>query len=72
MLLAAIVLGSREDGKVHLVANFDTSVAERVSASDRSWSRRDRRRRRRRPIDHGRAGAGIPRSFQRLWPRPSA
>jgi alanyl-tRNA synthetase len=31
---AAIVLGSLEDGKVHLVANFDTSVAERVSASD--------------------------------------
>ena len=31
---AAIVLGSQEDGKVHLVANFDTSVAERVSASD--------------------------------------
>jgi alanyl-tRNA synthetase len=31
---AAIVLGSREDGKVHLVANFDESVAERVSASD--------------------------------------
>jgi alanyl-tRNA synthetase len=31
---AAIVLGSREDGKVHLVANFDPSVAERVSASD--------------------------------------
>ena len=31
---AAIVLGSHEDGKVHLVANFDASVAERVSASD--------------------------------------
>jgi len=31
---AAIVLGSGEDGKVHLVANFDSSVAERVSASD--------------------------------------
>jgi alanyl-tRNA synthetase len=31
---AAVVLGSQEDGKVHLVANFDTSVAERVSASD--------------------------------------
>jgi alanyl-tRNA synthetase len=31
---AAVVLGSREDGKVHLVANFDDSVAERVSASD--------------------------------------
>jgi len=31
---AAVVLGSREDGKVHLVANFDTSVAERVSAAD--------------------------------------
>src|SRR5581483_11395092 len=31
---AAVVLGSREDGKVHLVANFDASVAERVSASD--------------------------------------
>jgi alanyl-tRNA synthetase len=31
---AAVVLGSREDGKVHLVANFDSSVAERVSASD--------------------------------------
>jgi len=31
---AAVVLGSREDGKVHLVANFDPSVAERVSASE--------------------------------------
>jgi alanyl-tRNA synthetase len=31
---AAVVLGSTEDGKVHLVANFDESVAERVSASD--------------------------------------
>jgi alanyl-tRNA synthetase len=31
---AAVVLGSREDGKVHLVANFDPSVAERVSAAD--------------------------------------
>jgi len=31
---AAVVLGSTEDGRVHLVANFDPSVAERVSASD--------------------------------------
>jgi alanyl-tRNA synthetase len=31
---AAVVLGSREDGKVHLVANFDASLADRVSASD--------------------------------------
>ena len=31
---AAVVLGSREDGKVHLVANFDQAVAERVSALD--------------------------------------
>src|SRR5919106_677838 len=31
---AAVVLGSREDGTAHLVANFDQSVAERVSASD--------------------------------------
>jgi len=31
---AAVVLGSHEDGKVHLVANFDAAVAERVSASD--------------------------------------
>jgi alanyl-tRNA synthetase len=31
---AAVVLGSSEDGKVHLVANFDQSVADRVSASD--------------------------------------
>ena len=31
---AAVVLGSREDGAVHLVANFDPGVAERVSASD--------------------------------------
>jgi alanyl-tRNA synthetase len=31
---AAVVLGSRENGKVHLVANFDQGVAERVSASD--------------------------------------
>ena len=26
---AAVVLGSRDDGQVHLVANFDQSVAER-------------------------------------------
>jgi alanyl-tRNA synthetase len=31
---AAVVLGSRDDGAVHLVANFDQSVADRVSASD--------------------------------------
>ena len=31
---AAVVLGAQEDGKVHLVANFDPAVAERVSASD--------------------------------------
>ncbi len=31
---AAVVLGSKENGKVHLVANFDAAVAERVSASD--------------------------------------
>ncbi len=32
---AAVVLGAREDGRVHLVANFDQSVADRgISASD--------------------------------------
>jgi alanyl-tRNA synthetase len=31
---AAVVLGSSENGAVHLVANFDAGVAERVSASD--------------------------------------
>jgi alanyl-tRNA synthetase len=31
---AAVVLGSSEDGTVHLVANFDAAVAEKVSASD--------------------------------------
>jgi alanyl-tRNA synthetase len=31
---AAVVLGSRDDGRVHLVANFDPTVAARVSASD--------------------------------------
>jgi alanyl-tRNA synthetase len=31
---AAVVLGSRENGNVHLVANFDQAVAERVSAGD--------------------------------------
>jgi alanyl-tRNA synthetase len=31
---AAVVLGSKENGKVHLVANFDAAVAEKVSASD--------------------------------------
>ena len=31
---AAVVLGTRDDGKVHLVANFDESVASRISASD--------------------------------------
>ncbi|MBV8395342.1 MAG: alanine--tRNA ligase, partial [Actinobacteria bacterium] len=31
---AAVVLGSRENGTVHLVANFDQAVAQRVSAGD--------------------------------------
>ncbi len=31
---AAVVLGSRENGTVHLVANFDDAVAKRVSAGD--------------------------------------
>jgi alanyl-tRNA synthetase len=31
---AAVVLGAAEDGRVHLVANFDAAVADRVSASD--------------------------------------
>jgi alanyl-tRNA synthetase len=31
---AAVVLGSRENGNVHLVANFDDAVAKRVSAGD--------------------------------------
>jgi alanyl-tRNA synthetase len=31
---AAVVLGSRENGTVHLVANFDDVVAKRVSAGD--------------------------------------
>ena len=31
---SAVVLGSRENGNVHLVANFDDSVAKRVSAGD--------------------------------------
>ena len=31
---AAVVLGARENGTVHLVANFDAEVAERISASD--------------------------------------
>ena len=31
---AVVVLGSREDGTVHLVANFDDGVSKRVSAGD--------------------------------------
>ncbi len=31
---AAVVLGSKDDGRVHLVANFDPTVAEKVSAND--------------------------------------
>jgi alanyl-tRNA synthetase len=31
---AAVVLGTREDGTVHLVANFDDRIAKRVSAGD--------------------------------------
>jgi alanyl-tRNA synthetase len=31
---AAVVVGSRDDGTVHLVANFDESVAARVSAGE--------------------------------------
>jgi alanyl-tRNA synthetase len=31
---AAVVLGTQEDGRVHLVANFDSTVADKVSAND--------------------------------------
>jgi alanyl-tRNA synthetase len=31
---AAVVLGTVEDGRVHLVANFDAAVAEKLSAND--------------------------------------
>jgi alanyl-tRNA synthetase len=31
---AAVVLGTRENGNVHLVANFDDGVAKRISAGD--------------------------------------
>ena len=31
---AAVVLGSRENGTVHLVANFDEGVSKRISAGD--------------------------------------
>ena len=31
---AAVALGTAENGRVHLVCNFDDTVAERVSASD--------------------------------------
>jgi alanyl-tRNA synthetase len=31
---AAVVLGTVEDGRVHLVANFDGAVAEKLSAND--------------------------------------
>jgi alanyl-tRNA synthetase len=31
---AAVVLGSRENGTVHLVANFDETVAKRLSAGE--------------------------------------
>ena len=51
---AAVVLGSREDGKVHLVANFDDvgrRARERIRR--RQAGRGDRRRRRRRPADDG-------------------
>ena len=70
---AAIVLGSTEDGKVHLVANFDDSVAKRISAADvvrasaaivgggeaavRPWRAREGK---------------IRTSCPRRWPRPSA
>ncbi len=51
---AAVVLGSREDGAVHLVANFDESVAERVSAADVvKQGGGDRRRRWRWSLDDG-------------------
>ena len=70
---AAVVLGSKEDGRVHLVANFDPSVADRVSASDvcepppRSSAEAVAGARR----WHGRA-ARIPRSCPRRWPRRNA
>ena len=42
---AAVVLGSSENGTVHLVANFDAQVAERISAVGcRAPGGRDRRR----------------------------
>ncbi len=54
---AAVVLGFAEDGKVHLVANFDDVArrgSTRVATSSRGGA--DRRRRRRRAPDVARAG----------------
>ena len=53
---AAVVLGTKEDGRVHLVANFDDSVAAKVSANDVVGGGGLRRRRRRRPADDGASG----------------
>ena len=63
---AAVVLGSREDGTVHLVANFDEGVAGRISAGDVvKADRADRRRRRGRAPDDGARRRQEPRGPRR-------
>ncbi len=70
---AAVVLGSRENGTVHLVANFD-DVGGRKGARrrHRPRDRADRRRRRGRPPDDGPRrgqGSGQARRCARSGPR---
>ena len=63
---AAVVLGSNEDGRVHLVANFDRSLEGRLDAVaviKRSCGRG--RRRRRRATDDGARGRQEPREAGR-------
>ena len=70
---AAVVLASQEDGRVHLVANFDRSLEARGLDAAQGDPRRvgARRRRRRRARRRWRAPAArIPRSSPRRSRRP--
>ena len=63
---AAVVLGGTEDGRVHLVANFDRSLEGRRRRGRRDQGGRGRgRRRRRRPADDGARRRPRPREARR-------
>ena len=71
---AAVVLGSRENGTVHLVANFDDAVAEKIRAGDivREIAPIVGGGGGGRPDDGPRRGQGSGEAARRTRPRPRA